>query len=209
MLKIGITGGIGSGKTTVCRLFALFGVPVYFADDRAKTIITENQLLKQQIIQAFGPNSYLKNGTYNRPYISGMVFKDASKLQLLNSIIHPAVRQDGLEWQKRHSDYPYTIKEAALLFESGSYRDLDKIIFVSSPVSMRIHRVMSRDLISESAVKDRIQKQMPDEEKRSKSDFVILNDGSTSLIRQVKTLHRSLSAYSGWKESVNRKIRKS
>src|SRR5690606_1565714 len=130
-------------KTTVCRLFALFGVPVYNADDRAKAITTENHILKQQIIESFGHNSYLSDGTYNRPYISGIVFRDANKLQLLNSIIHPAVRQDGHEWQERHSDFLYTIKEAALLFESGSHLDLDKIIFVAAPEPLRIQRVVS------------------------------------------------------------------
>jgi dephospho-CoA kinase len=198
MLKIGITGGIGSGKTTVCKLFELLGVPVYYADERAKVITTENQKLKKEIIAVFGPNSYLGDGSYNRPYISGIVFKDSSKLALLNSIIHPAVRLDGNEWQEKHSKYPYTLKEAALLFESGSNQDLDKIIFVAAPESMRIQRVIARDHLSETEIRQRIQKQMPDDEKRSKSDFVILNDGSTSLIRQVKILHRSLSAYSRW-----------
>lgn len=201
MLKIGITGGIGSGKTTVCKLFALFGVPVYYADERAKAITTENQSLKQQIIEAFGPNSYLSDGTYNRPYISGIVFKDATKLVLLNSIIHPAVHMDAKEWQEKNSRFPYSLKEAALLFESGSNQDLDMIIFVSAPESLRIQRVMSRDHLSESEIRQRIQKQMPDDEKRSKSDFVILNDESTSLIRQVKTLHRSFCAYARWRES--------
>lgn len=198
MLKVGITGGIGSGKTTVCRLFALMGVPVYNADERARSITIENTLVKTQITEAFGGDSYLPDGSYNRPYISEIVFKDSTKLAILNSIIHPAVREDGRKWQDQYSQHPYILKEAALLFESGSYRDLDKIIFVSAPESIRVQRVMSRDNTSESAVKDRIQKQMPDDEKRSKSDFVILNDGTTSLIRQVKTLHRSLCAYSRW-----------
>ncbi len=206
MLKVGITGGIGSGKTTVCKLFAVFGVPVYYADERAKAITTSNTSVKARIIEAFGAESYLPDGSYNRPYISGLVFKDAEKLALLNSIIHPAVIEDGIEWQKQHSQQAYILKEAALLFESGSYRDLDKIIFVAAPESIRIQRVMTRDHLSEAEVEYRIQKQMPDEEKRTKSDFLILNDGTTSLIRQVKTLHRSLCAYSRWMEIGNRLI---
>lgn len=203
MLKVGITGGIGSGKTTVCKLFAVFGVPVYYADERAKAMTTSNASVKARIVAAFGVESYLPDGSYNRPYISGLVFKNTEKLALLNSIIHPAVIDDGIEWQKQHSHLPYILKEAALLFESGTYRDLDKIIFVSAPESLKIQRVMNRDHLSEAQVKDRIQKQMPDQEKRSKSDFLILNDGTTSLIRQVKTLHRSLCAYDRWKEWGN------
>ena len=199
MLKIGITGGIGSGKTTVSKIFELLGVPVYNADERAKAITTGNQFVKQQIIESFGPNSYLSDGSYNRTYIAGIVFKDTSKLEILNSIIHPAVRKDGHEWQEKHSHFPYTLKEAALLFESGSYKDLDKIIFVSAPESLRIQRVMSRDNLNEEDIRHRILKQMPDNEKRAKSDFLILNDGTTSLFRQIKTLHRSLLAYSRWK----------
>ena len=123
MLKIGITGGIGSGKTTVCRLLERFGVPVYYADDRAKWLMLHQENVKKALIAAFGEETYTAAGDLNRPYLASLVFKDKKKLEELNAIVHPAVKEDGIAWQAEQEEAGavYTVKEAALLFETGSY----------------------------------------------------------------------------------------
>lgn len=192
MLKIGITGGIGSGKTTVCRLFECYGVPVYYADERAKHLISNDPALRKSIRKYFGANAYHPDGSYNRPYMANIVFSDKEKLQLLNSLVHPAVARDGQAWLVKHSDAPYTLKEAALLFESGSYKDLDRIIFVSAPLELRVSRVVRRDETTREEVLKRIENQWPDEKKEKLSHEFIYNDGSQSLIRQVHEMHLHL-----------------
>jgi dephospho-CoA kinase len=192
MLKAGITGGIGSGKTTVCKLFEKMGVPVYYADDRARKLIQEDIDLKKAITEAFGKESYMDDGSYNRKYIADIVFSDPQKLALLNSIVHPAVFRDGAVWQAQNSNFPYTLKEAALLFESGSYLQLDKIIYVFAPTDIRTQRVSIRDELSISDVQKRMASQGNESEKMSRSDYIIHNDGTRSLIRQVWNLHQEL-----------------
>lgn len=192
MLKIGITGGIGSGKTTVCKLFEYLGVPVYYADERAKYLITNDITLRKSIKEHFGEGAYYPDGSYNKSYMANIVFSDKEKLQLLNSLVHPAVAKDGKKWILEHSEAPYTIKEAALLFESGSYKDLDRIIFVSAPMELRVSRVVRRDETTREAVLKRIQNQWPDEKKEKMSQEFIYNDGSQSLIRQVYQMHQHL-----------------
>lgn len=204
MLKIGITGGIGSGKTTVCRLFEYFGIPIYYADERAKDLITNDAALRKSIIKHFGADAYHPDGSYNRPYMANIVFSDKEKLQLLNSLVHPVVARDGQAWLLEHSDAPYTLKEAALLFESGSYRDLDRIIFVSAPLELRVSRVVRRDGITREAVLKRIENQWPDEKKEKLSQEIIYNDGSRSLIRQVHEMHLHLLQMSQANENSTR-----
>ncbi|NUO00068.1 MAG: dephospho-CoA kinase [Saprospiraceae bacterium] len=192
MLKVGITGGIGSGKTTVCKIFEALEVPVYYADDRAKWLMTHDPELIAGIKAAFGPDAYSPEGQLNRPYLSKVVFENNEKLAQLNALVHPAVFRDGSQWHQAQTGVPYTLREAALLFESGSYRAIDKMIVVTAPLALRINRVMERDKVSEAAVLARIEKQWPEEEKVKRADFVIVNDGERLLVPQVLEIHRAL-----------------
>ena len=192
ILKVGITGGIGSGKTTVCKIFETLGIPVYYADYRAKWLMNNNEKLISGVKKLFGEKSYTEDGNLNRKYIASIVFKDKSKLAKLNYLVHPAVGIDGLEWHNGQKNVPYTLKEAALFFENGSYKSLDKTITIFAPKEVRIERVMERDSVKREAVEARIDKQMPDEEKVKLADFVIYNDGEQSLIKQVLNIHKQL-----------------
>ena len=193
ILKVGITGGIGSGKTTVCKIFETLGIPVYYADDRAKAIMVEDETLMNKVKQAFGDNAYLPDGTLNRAYISQIAFSNPLKLTELNAAVHPAILRDGEKWHNAQKDVPYTLKEAALLYESGSDAVLDKIIMVYTPKNIRIERVLGRGGLTRDEIEARIAKQMPDEEKVKKADFIIYNDGQKGLIAQVLEIHQSLS----------------
>ncbi|MEO7121236.1 MAG: dephospho-CoA kinase [Ginsengibacter sp.] len=187
MLKIGLTGGIGSGKTTVARIFEVLGIPVYYADDAAKKLMNEDGDLKNSIIKAFGTNAYF-NSKLNREFLSNVVFNDIEKLNVLNSIVHPATINDAIKWFKNQNS-SYVIKEAALIFESGSQKELDFVIGIKSPVELRIQRAMSRDHISAEQVQSRMNKQMDEDEKMRLCDYVIVNDEQEMLIPQVLTLH--------------------
>lgn len=193
MFKIGITGGIGSGKTTVCKIFETLGIPIYYADERAKALMVENQELIASIKKLFGEKAYLEDGSLNRAYIAEIVFNDKNKLQQLNGLVHPAVFMDGVEWHNAQKDVPYTLKEAALLFEGKGHQFLDKIITVYAPKEVRLERVMKRDNAPKEAIEARMNKQMPDEEKVKLADFVIYNDGTQLLIPQVMEIHKALS----------------
>jgi dephospho-CoA kinase len=192
MLKIGLTGGIGSGKTTVAHIFEVLGVPVYYADDAAKRLMNEDESLKQQIITHFGKDSYV-DGKLNRSHLSALVFSDTEKTKLINAIIHPATIADAELWMSKQTAQ-YAIKEAALIFEAGAEKQLDLVIGVQSPLPVRVQRVMQRDNITEQAVLARIQKQMNEEEKMSRCDFIIINDERELLIPQVLALHEKLLA---------------
>jgi dephospho-CoA kinase len=191
MLKIGITGGIGSGKTTVCKIFELLGIPVYYADAAAKDIITRDQELAAQIRQHFGNEAYDTAGNYNRKYIANIVFNDKDKLLLLNSLVHPATIRDSNQWASQQHT-PYVLKEAALMFESESFHHLDKVIGVFAPQPLRVHRVMKRDNISRNDVLARIHKQMDETIKMRLCDYVIHNDEQQMVIPQVLALHEKL-----------------
>jgi dephospho-CoA kinase len=192
MLKIGITGGIGSGKTTVCHIFEALGIPVYYADDRAKALMTTDLGLVAAIKTNFGAESYFPDGSLHRAYLSNIVFKDAEKLALLNSLVHPAVFRDGEAWHAAQKNVPYTLKEAALLVETGSYKAVDKLITVFAPQKMRLQRVLERDKATRAAVLARMSKQMPEREKMKLADFIIKNDGKHGLVRQVWEVHQEL-----------------
>lgn len=191
-LRVGITGGIGSGKTTVCQIFETLGIPVYDADYWAKWLITNDLEVKQAITGLFGPDAYLPDGAYNRALVAGIVFRDPEKLAALNAAVHPAVERHARSWHEAQAQkgVPYTLKEAALLVENGSYQLLDRLIVVTAPEDLRIRRVMQRDGISEAAVRARMQNQLPEAEKVRVADFVIVNDGERSLVRQVWAVHR-------------------
>jgi dephospho-CoA kinase len=192
MLKIGITGGIGSGKTTICRIFESFNVPIYYADDRAKWLMVNNEILINGIQQLFGNEAYFDDGTLNRNHISTIAFKNSSKLLELNALVHPFVIKDSEIWYNSLKNIPYAIKEAALLIESGGYKQLDQLIVVTAPLEERIRRVMLRDNAERQAVEARIAKQMPEAEKVALANFIIENDGSKLLIPQVLAIHHAL-----------------
>jgi len=191
MLTVGITGGIGSGKTTVCKIFEVLGVPVYYADDRAKYLLNHDDKIITLVKNLLGEAAYINN-ELNRTYISSMIFNNAELLKKYNSIIHPAVALDTHDWQNKHSNAAYTLREAALLVETGSYKFLDKLIVVTAPIETRIERVMLRDNISREEVTARIKNQMPDEEKIKLADFVINNNERDGLIKQVWAIHEQL-----------------
>jgi len=187
-LKIGITGGIGSGKTFICRLFEALGIPVYNADEEAKRLMNTDIRIKEKLIAQFGEATY-KDGLLDRAFLANMVFSDKDKLELLNGIVHPIVIQEAKDWAERQTTR-YSLKEAALLFESGSYKELNYTILVTAPIDIRIQRVIERDGTTEQQVRERMNKQLSDEEKLQLADFVIVNDGITPLLPQVWTLHQ-------------------
>jgi len=193
MLKVGITGGMGSGKTTVCKIFETLGIPVYYADERAKWLMVHDKELRQGIEALFGREAYDKE-LLNRQHIARVAFSDPEKLKQLNALVHPAVLKDGLYWHLKQKGAPYTLKEAALIFESGSYKTLDKVITVFAPKAIRVERIMKRDNSKKEEILSRMEKQMPEEEKMERADFVIYNDGSQPLIRQVMDIHEKLKA---------------
>lgn len=202
MLQIGLTGGIGSGKTTVAQLFELLGIPVYYADDRAKHLMQQDKDVRRQITAQFGEEVYDRDGRLNRKFLAGQVFEDREKLVKLNSIVHPAVGRDFVQWCERQSGAAYVIKEAALIFETHGEKRLDRTILVWAPEEMRVQRVVSRDDVTAEAVRARMDNQLTDHEKVPRSDFVLVNDGAHSLVRQVTEVHRLLSAMSTKGESA-------
>lgn len=187
---IGLTGGIGSGKTSIAKYFEQNGIPVYIADDRAKMVSSKPEVVKK-IITAFGNEILDNKKSISKEKLSNIVFTDKKKLQLLNSIIHPEVKKDFIEWVKMQNK-PFVIKEAAILFESGSYKDCDLIITITAPIEERIKRVMLRDNISREKVLDRISNQWSDEERIKKSDFIIENTSLTAAYEQVNKILVSL-----------------
>ena len=188
MIKVGLTGGIGSGKTTVAKVFETLGIPVYYADDRAKHLMNADEALKASIIQSFGNDAY-KNGELDRKYLAAIVFNNKEKLELLNSLTHPITIRDADEWMKQQTTF-YTIKEAALLFESGAAEQLDCIIGVYAPQHIRVQRVVQRDNLPVEDVMKRISRQIDEEMKMKLCDFVITNNDQQLVIPQVLELDK-------------------
>jgi dephospho-CoA kinase len=197
MLKVGITGGIGSGKTTVSKVFEILGVKVFYADDQAKRIMVEDPILIDAIKREFGSQSYFADGSLDRKYIANIVFNDAARLAKLNAIVHPATFRAFDDWVAQAGDVPYILKEAALLFEAASYKLCDKAIMVYAPLDERIRRVTQRDHISREEVLSRNAKQMPDEEKIKLADYTIINDDTQLVIPQVLALHQQFLEMAG------------
>jgi dephospho-CoA kinase len=190
MLQVGITGGIGAGKSLVCRIFEALGVPVYDADSRAKWVMAYDSVLVSHIMEEFGREAYTSGGEINRAYMAQTVFHNPERLAKLNALVHPRVGVDYRQWLQAHQQAPYVLKEAALLFETGSYKQLDFIIVVDAPLEVRVKRVLLRDPHRDDAqVRAIIQKQMPEQESKAKTDFVIDNSGEQLLIPQVLKLH--------------------
>ncbi len=193
-LKIGLTGGIGTGKSTVAGIFKVLGVPVFDADSAAKEIMNTDAALRSNIIKTFGEGAY-SGTTLNRKYLAGIVFNDAFKLEQLNALVHPATIAAAEQWANQQKT-PYTIKEAALLFESGSSSGLDYIIGVYAPQALRINRVMDRDGVSREEVLARMSRQIDEDIKRKLCDFVVINDEQQLLIPQVWALHQKFTELS-------------
>lgn len=194
MLKIGITGGIGSGKSTVCLFFKQLGVPVYSADEKAKKLIDINRNLQNSIIREFGKEAF-SDGKYNRSYIANLVFRDPSQLKKLNQLIHPAVTNDFNSWVKKHSDKVYILHEAAILFESDTAKYMDKSILVDAPEDLRIQRIINRDKTDRASVLKRMKNQWPTDKIRPMADWVIQNDQKTLVLPQVLRIHEQLIKY--------------
>lgn len=184
MIKLGITGGIGSGKSTVSEIFSLCGVPVYIADKESKRLTETSDIIRERLINIFGCELFA-NGVLNKPLLASHIFNDRKKLDIVNNIIHPVVKNDFCEWVRFNEKHNVVAQEAAILFESGFNTLMDKVVMVYTPLEMRIERVMERDKVSREKVLERIQNQMPDEKKVELSDFVIVNDGTMSVIEQV------------------------
>lgn len=183
---IGLTGGIGSGKSTVASMFSALGIPVYIADTEAKKLMQTSEI-RMKIEEVFGTRAYTESGPDNA-YIAGIVFRNKEKLQMLNTIIHPAVRAHFLQWSSQQKS-PYVIKEAAILFESGADKDCDAVILVTAPSEVRIERVMERDGVSREAVLERMSNQWSEDKKKSLSDYIITNTDLEETKRQVRDLH--------------------
>jgi dephospho-CoA kinase len=190
MLKIGLTGGIGSGKTTVARIFEVLGIPVYYADQAARDLMNNDPELKKQIISGFGTGAFI-DGQLNRSWLADQVFNNPEKLALLNSFVHPVTMRDADSWMKAQVS-AYAIKEAALIFEGGLEKYFAFIIGVTAPESLRLERAVQRDHSTAENVLQRMRQQLEEKEKISRCDFVIVNDEKQALLPQVLTLHDTL-----------------
>jgi dephospho-CoA kinase len=197
-LQIGITGGIGSGKSLVSKIFQHLGVPVYDADSHAKELMTTDGILVSGIKKEFGDLSYNHDGSLNRSYLADHVFNDEKKLAALNALVHPRVGHDFAEWVRKHNTSTYILKEAALLFEANTAQSLAKIIVVFAPDKMRMERVLLRDPHrTVEQLKGIVEKQMPQDEKLKRADYIIVNDETQLVIPQVLNLHRSFLKMAG------------
>jgi dephospho-CoA kinase len=187
MVRVGLTGGIGSGKSTVAKIFEVLGIPVYYADEAAREIMNSDKQLKAALIKNFGEETY-QGGELNRAYLASLVFADQQKLDLLNSLTHPATIRDANRWIQQQTS-AYIIKEAALLFESGANKYLDHVIGVSAPRELRIHRAIERDSATREEILQRMNKQMDEDAKMKLCNFIITNDEQELLTPQVLRLH--------------------
>ena len=197
MLKIGLTGGIGSGKSTVAKLFELLGIPVYYADDRARTLMSTDAGLRQKITNAFGEATYT-GGQLNRSHLASIVFNDKEKLKLLNSFVHPVTIADSESWMESQTT-PYAVREAALIFESKVNLQLDYVVGVSAPLLLRVQRLTERDPVTPEEIEKRISSQMNEDEKMALCDFVIMNDEMQPVIPQVINLHEKFLRFAAEK----------
>jgi dephospho-CoA kinase len=182
---IGITGGIGSGKSVVARIFRAMNRPVYDCDSRAKAVMTECAELRSKLSEALGCEVYNADGTVNKPFLASFLFASEENVSLVNSIVHPFVKKDFLDWVQKHNTFNKVYMECAILYESGFDSLVDKVIAVTAPEYLRYERVMRRDGIASEQVRQRVEKQMDDKEKCEKADFIIHNDEHNSVIKQI------------------------
>lgn len=191
MIKVAVTGGIGSGKSVVCKIFEKIGIPVFNADFEAKKLINTSRTIHDKLVSLFGAAIYQSNGDIHRKKMADLIFNDNFALQKVNEIVHPEVRKRFVEWAKEQNS-PYIIQEAAIIFESKQTQSFDKIITVTAPLELKIERVIKRDQVSKEEVYKRMQSQLPDEIKIAKSDFVIMNDEIEMIIPQIIEIHNKL-----------------
>ncbi len=191
MMKIGLTGGIGSGKSLIRRIFCELGIPVYDADTAAKRLMIEDENIRKSLISAFGQEIIQQNGSLNKKLLADIIFRDKENLNTINSIVHPAVHRDFENWLQKQ-DAPYVLEEAAVFFETDAYRSMDKMITVCASEDVRIERVTKRDSISREKVIERMKNQLPDDEKFKLADFVIYNDNNHILLPQVIDIHTQI-----------------
>jgi dephospho-CoA kinase len=191
MFQVGLTGGIGSGKTLVCSILERLGVPVYYADKQARELMNTHAGLRKQIEELFGPEAYL-DGKLNREFLAGRVFGDQAQLTKLNELVHPAVREHYTGWLEQVEDVPYVVEEAAILFESGLDRFMNLTVLVYAEEEERIRRVMKRDGVDRAQVQSRMSMQISEEEKKNRSDYLIYNTGREMLLPQIIKLHNTI-----------------
>ncbi|MBE7179159.1 MAG: dephospho-CoA kinase [Mucilaginibacter polytrichastri] len=194
MIRVGITGGIGSGKTIISKVFVVLGIPVFYADAAAKKVMTEDPELVKAMKAEFGEKAYIADGQLDRGYIASQVFDDKERLEKLNSIVHPATFRAMDAWTAEQKNVPYVLKEAALLYESGSYKDCDFTILVIANEAVKIARIKDRDGLNEEQIRTRMARQMTDEEKRPLADFIIHNSGNDLVVPQVLNIHEQILA---------------
>lgn len=191
MIKVGLTGNIGTGKSTVARVFASLGVPVYQADQEAKRFLLDQDVVSQLI--SWWGDDIMTNNMVDRHKLASIVFAQPEKLKMLNSLIHPRVKEDLLKWMSSQNNHVYIVQEAAILFESGFYKEFDKIITVICPEELTIKRIIDRDVLDENEIRHRMKNQWSQQEKINRSDYVVTNDGNSLLIPQVLNIHKLLS----------------
>ena len=194
MIRIGITGGIGSGKTYVCQLLQQRGIPIYHCDDEAKRLMTESPVIRRRITQLLGADAYTPSGL-NKPLIARYLFADQRHAERINRIVHPVVRQGFIQWTEQQQDAPIVVQECALLFESGFQDTVDVTVEVYAPLHLRLQRAVQRDQATPEQIQARMAQQMDEEEKRQRADFCILNDGTTDLDAQLDQLLKQIAEY--------------
>lgn len=192
MLKVGITGSIGSGKSTIASIFQVLEIPVYNSDERAKFLMNHDSTLRKKLADRFGSDIFGEQGSLQNQKLANIVFNDREALETLNNLVHPRVRQDFEKWTSQVVGSSYLLQEAALLVETGTYQNLDRLITVTAPEEIRIQRIMERDQVDRKSVQIRMDNQLPESKKVAKSDFVIVNDGNQLVIPQVLEIHRKL-----------------
>ncbi len=192
MIKLGLTGGIGSGKSTVAKVFQELGVPVYYADVEAKKFLLYKDV-KQQLSKLFGRKILAKDGEIDKSILADIVFTNEKELVKLNALIHPMLENDFLQWSAQNSDAKYIVKEAAILFEAGFDKSVDKILTISAAVEERIARVITRDNTSKQQVLDRISKQWTDVQREDKSDYIIHNSNGDMILEKIIKIHEELN----------------
>jgi len=193
MLKIGITGGIGSGKTFIAKIFTHLGIPVYYADQRTKELYNTNKNLKHLLITTYGKQIYLPSGHINIEFLRNLIFNNPDKRKEINKIVHPFVIADFNEWYNTKKHAPYILKESALLFETETFKQMNFNILVTAPNTIKIKRIQQRDKIKPSEIRKIMATQMNDKEKKKKADFIIINNEKKLLLPQVITIHQQLT----------------
>lgn len=188
-LLIGITGGIGSGKSMVCRLFECLNIPVYYADDRAKWLTNHDPEIREKVVALLGPEAYNADGLYNARFVASQVFQNETLLRSLNAIIHPVVLRDTREWALAQAGAPYLVKEAAIMAKAGHSNGIDAVVVVEAPAELRVRRILERDNRTEEEIRSIIQRQASDESRREIADYMVQNDDTAALIPQVLQLH--------------------